>query len=53
LPDGIVWITAGKESRRDLIQQMREVAKALGDDLSGYDNALDTASAVREIGWRC
>lgn len=39
-PDGMVWITAGKESRRDFIQEMREVAKALGDDLSAYDNAL-------------
>ena len=37
-PDGIVWITAGKERKRDFIEEMREVAKALGDDLSGYDN---------------
>ena len=39
-PDGIVWITAGKQSKRDFITEMREVAKALGDDLSGYDTAL-------------
>src|ERR1019366_3871180 len=39
-PDGIVWITAGKERKRDFIEEMREVAKALGDDLSGYDSAL-------------
>ena len=39
-PDGIVWITAGKERKRDFIAEMREVAKALGDDLSGYDTAL-------------
>ena len=39
-PDGIVWITAGKERKRDFIEEMREVAKALGDDLSGYDTAL-------------
>jgi len=38
-PDGIVWITAGKERKRDFIEEMREVAKALGDDLSGYDTA--------------
>jgi hypothetical protein len=39
-PDGIVWITAGRERKRDFIEEMREVAKALGDDLSGYDTAL-------------
>lgn len=39
-PDGIVWITAGKERKRDLLEEMREVAKALGDELSGYDTAL-------------
>jgi WD40 repeat protein len=39
-PDGIVWITAGKERKRDFIEEMREVAKALGDDLTGYDTAL-------------
>jgi hypothetical protein len=39
-PDGIVWITAGREGRRDFVQEMQEVAKALGDDLSRYDNDL-------------
>jgi hypothetical protein len=43
-PDGIVWLTGGKERKkerkRDSIEEMREVAKALGDDLSGYDTAL-------------
>ena len=39
-PDGIVWITAGKERKRDVIEEMRELAKALGDDLSGYDTAV-------------
>jgi WD40 repeat protein len=39
-PDGIVWITAGRETRRDFIEQMREIAKALGDDLSRFENAL-------------
>ncbi|MEK7405023.1 MAG: TIR domain-containing protein, partial [Acidobacteriota bacterium] len=37
-PDGIVWITAGREKRRDFVEEMREVAKALGDDLSRYEN---------------
>ena len=39
-PNGVVWITAGKERKRDFIEEMREVGKALGDDLSGYDTAL-------------
>jgi DNA-binding NtrC family response regulator len=35
-PDGIIWITAGKESDYDLITRLREVGKALKDDLSRY-----------------
>ena len=46
-PDGIVWITAGKESRRDFVQEMREVAKSLGDDLSRYDNDLGAKNQYR------
>ena len=46
-PDGIVWITAGKERKRDFIEEMREVAKALGDDLSGYDGDLACKNQYR------
>ncbi len=46
-PDGIVWITAGKERKRDFIEEMREVAKALGDDLTGYDTALGCENRYR------
>ena len=46
-PDGIVWITAGKERKRDFIEEMREVAKALGDELSGYDTALACENQYR------
>jgi WD40 repeat protein len=46
-PDGIVWITAGKERKRDFMAEMREVAKALGDDLSGYDNDLACENQYR------
>jgi hypothetical protein len=46
-PDGIVWITAGRERQRDFIAEMREVAKALGDDLSGYDTALACENQYR------
>jgi len=46
-PDGIVWITVGKERKRDFIEEMREVAKALGDDLSGYDTPLACENRYR------
>ena len=46
-PDGIVWITAGKERQRDFVVEIREVAKALGDDLSGYDNDMACENATR------
>ncbi len=36
-PDGIIWVTVGKEAGMDLAR-MKEVGKALGDDLSSYDN---------------
>src|SRR5215475_6313181 len=48
-PDAIVWITAGKERKRDLIEEMREVAKALGDDFSGYDTPLACEHRYRTI----
>jgi NB-ARC domain/WD domain, G-beta repeat len=48
-PDGIVWITAGKERKRDFIEEMREVAKALGDDLTAYDTALACENRYRSI----
>src|SRR5271157_5561593 len=39
-PDGVVWITIGKEAAFDVVTRMREVGKALGDDLTRYDNEL-------------
>jgi WD40 repeat protein len=39
-PDGIVWITMGREAQADFTKRMREVAKALGDDLEGYEDSL-------------
>src|SRR5271166_5766862 len=39
-PDGVVWITIGKESAFDALTRMREVGKALGDDPSRYENEL-------------
>lgn len=48
-PDGIVWITAGKERKRDFMEEMREVAKALGDDLSSYDTALGIRAGKNDV----
>jgi len=36
-PDGVVWITIGREQTSDLLTAFREVGKALGDVLQGYD----------------
>ena len=46
-PDGIVWITAGKERKRDFIEEMREVAKALGDDLRRFKKPLECENQYR------
>ena len=48
-PDGIAWITMGREWDGDLVTRMREVARALGDDLSGYDNRLACENRYRTI----
>lgn len=46
-PDGIVWLIAGKERKRNFIEEMCEAAKALGDDLSRYDNVLACENQYR------
>src|SRR5271157_5808756 len=46
-PDGIVWITIGKESAFDALTRMREVGKALGDDPSNYENELAAKNQYR------
>jgi hypothetical protein len=46
-PDGIAWITIGREWDGDFVMRMREVARALGDDLSGYDNPLACENRYR------
>ena len=48
-PDGIVWVTVGREREHPYIQQMREIAKALGDDLSRYENDLAAEHQYRTI----
>ncbi len=47
-PDGVIWITVGKESLRDFIQEMRAIATALGQDLSSYQNALASERLYRD-----
>jgi WD40 repeat protein len=46
-PDGVVWITIGRESPFDPLTRMREVGKALGDDLSRYENELAAKNQYR------
>jgi len=46
-PDGVIWITIGKESTFDAMTRMREVGKALGDDLTHYDNELGAKHQYR------
>jgi hypothetical protein len=46
-PDGIVWITAGKERKRDFIEEMRQVAEVLGDDTKTDKKVTDWAVEYR------
>jgi hypothetical protein len=46
-PDGVIWVTVGKESTVDVVTRMREVGKALGDDLSLYDNETGCKNQYR------
>ena len=46
-PDGVIWITVGKESAFDVVTRLREVGKALNDDLTRYDNELGCTNQYR------
>jgi WD40 repeat protein len=48
-PDGIAWISTGRQWDGDFVTLMREVARALGDELSGYDNPLSCQNRYRTI----
>jgi hypothetical protein len=48
-PDGIAWLTIGREYDGDFVTRMREVARALGDNLSAYDNPLACENRYRTI----
>jgi WD40 repeat protein len=46
-PDGIIWITAGKERNGDFTTEMREIAKALGVESDAQDTALASRNRYR------
>jgi WD40 repeat protein len=46
-PDGIIWITAGKERNGDFSMEMREVARALGDESDPHDTPLASRNRYR------
>jgi WD40 repeat protein len=48
-PDGIVWVTAGKESQRNFVEEMKEVARALGEDPSAWDTELACKNQYKTI----
>ena len=46
-PDGVIWITVGKEAAVDVVTHLREVGKALNDDLTRYDNEWGATNQYR------
>jgi WD40 repeat protein len=46
-PDGVIWITVGKEPAFDALTRMREVGRVLGDDISLYDTELGATNRYR------
>jgi WD40 repeat protein len=48
-PDGIVWLTIGRESITDTLTQLCEAGKALGDDLAHYENQTAAQNRFRSI----
>jgi WD40 repeat protein len=46
-PDGVIWVTIGKEAQFDPLTRMKELARALGDHPSKYDNLLAAKNQYR------
>jgi len=47
-PDGVMWVTIGEHPSNDhLCSQIRELAKALGDALEGYDTLIGCENQLR------
>lgn len=47
-PDGIIWVPVGKDPR-DLVPLLREVGKAVGDSLDGYDSLQSASNRLRNV----
>ena len=47
-PDGIAWIPIG-QNPGNLVQQMRDVADALGESTAGFDSQEQSIKRIREI----
>ncbi len=48
-PDGIAWVTVGKESATDLVSKFREIGKGLGDDPAKYEGDLACRNEYRTL----
>jgi hypothetical protein len=49
-PDGIIWVKIGeKPSDADLINQMRETAKALDKSTEGFDTLVGSSNLLRNL----
>jgi NB-ARC domain/Restriction endonuclease len=48
-PDGVVWISIGKEPRDDVVTRLREVGKTFRDDLSAYDTERGSKNQYKTI----
>src|SRR5438270_13056569 len=49
-PDGIGWITIGREWGGDFVSRMREVGRALGEDVErGWDTKIACEHRYRDI----
>ena len=48
-PDGIVWVTVGREPAYDLTSRLREVGKALGDSPLSYGDELAAKNALKTV----
>jgi WD40 repeat protein len=46
-PDGVIWLTIGKDPAYDLLTRLRELGKALRDDPTAYDNELGSRNRYR------
>jgi WD40 repeat protein len=47
-PDGVMWVSVGRKPSNDhLREQIREIAKALGDNLEGYDTFQGCVNQLR------